>query len=285
MNGERYGREDDFGDGVDRLGRQGQDDRRLRGHRLDRGDDLGPAYRPDGSYRPGRGYSLDGDYRPGRGYGTDHGDQEGWDYGPGESDRLAGKDRRPASSGRRPDNSLLGGSDRRGASDRLGGSGRTGGGRWRDESDEPRRGHRLDAGRESVSDRVGAGAAASSGGGSGDLDGGPGTGTSGGGRGRRQDGLRRVRHMSNWTAAALLAGTGVATVALATHAMQSGTTATTSASGASTQGTAVKAGAPHVGGSVVTSGGSGATVTTTTKVVNGHVVVTKVRHPAVWHDN
>ncbi len=91
--------------------------------------------------------------------------------------------------------------------------------------------------------------------------------------------------MSNWTAAALLAGTGVATVALATHATQTGTGATTTASGSTTQGTSVQPGAPHVAGSVVTSGGSGATVTTTTKMVNGHLVVTKVRHPAVWHDN
>ncbi len=108
-------------------------------------------------------------------------------------------------------------------------------------------------------------------------------GDKGGSRGRRQDGMRRVRHMSNWTAAALLAGTGVATVALATHATQTGTTA--AASGSSTQGTSVQAGAPHVKGSVVTSGGSGATVTTTKKVVNGKVVVTKVRHAAAWHDN
>lgn len=100
---------------------------------------------------------------------------------------------------------------------------------------------------------------------------------------RRQSGLRRVRHMSNWTAAALLAGTGVATVALANQVAQSGTTATTS--GNSTHGTSVQPGAPHVRGSVVTSGGSGGTVTSTTKVVNGKPVVTKVRHPAVWHDN
>jgi hypothetical protein len=103
------------------------------------------------------------------------------------------------------------------------------------------------------------------------------------GAGRRHEGVRRVRHMSNWTAAALLAGTGVATVALATHATQTAGTTTTSAS--STQGTSVQPGAPHVHSSVVTSGGSGATVTTTTKMVNGHAVVTKVRHPAVWHDN
>ena len=105
----------------------------------------------------------------------------------------------------------------------------------------------------------------------------------GGGTGRRHEGLRRVRHMSNWTAAALLAGTGVATVALASHATQ--TAGTTTASSSGIQGTSVRPGAPHVHGSVVTSGGSGATVTTTTKMVNGKAVVTKVRHPAVWHDN
>lgn len=103
-----------------------------------------------------------------------------------------------------------------------------------------------------------------------------------GGTRRRSEGVRRVRHMSNWTAVALLAGTGAATVALASQAAQTAGTATTSGYG--TQGTSVQRGAPHVHGSVVTSGGSGATVTTT-KLVNGKVVVTKVRHPAVWHDN
>jgi hypothetical protein len=103
-------------------------------------------------------------------------------------------------------------------------------------------------------------------------------------RGRaRRDGVRRVRHMSNWTAAALLVGTGAATVALASHALPA--TASTATS-YSTQGTtAPGVHAPHVGGAVVTSGGSGATVTTTTHVVNGKTVVTQVRHPAVYHDH
>ena len=100
----------------------------------------------------------------------------------------------------------------------------------------------------------------------------------------RNDGVRRVRRMSNWTAAALLVGTGATTVALASHAFPASTSGTTSASGA--QGTAVQtSNAPHVSGAVATSGGSGATVTTTTHVVNGKTVVTQVRHPAVWHDN
>jgi hypothetical protein len=153
----------------------------------------------------------------------------------------------------------------------------------------PQRGHRLDQGAPLSGRQSGADDRPDDGGGP--VDGGrPDDDAylrSGGVRGQRRDGLRRVRHMSNWTAAALLAGTGVATVALATHATQTGTasTSTASASGHSTQGTGVQATAPHVQGSVVTSGGSGATVTTTTKVVNGHVVTTRVRHPAVWHDN
>ena len=90
--------------------------------------------------------------------------------------------------------------------------------------------------------------------------------------------------MSNWTAAALLVGTGATTVALASHAFPASTSGTTTASGA--QGTAVQtSNAPHVSGAVATSGGSGATVTTITHVVNGKTVVTQVRHPAVWHDN
>ncbi|HEX9034733.1 MAG TPA: hypothetical protein VF834_23050 [Streptosporangiaceae bacterium] len=104
-----------------------------------------------------------------------------------------------------------------------------------------------------------------------------------GARQSRSDGIRRVRRMSNWTAAALLAGTGAAAVALATHSFPASTTAATSSStnAAGTQ----TASAPHVGGAVTTSGGSGATVTTTTHVVNGRTVVTRVVHPAVYHDN
>ncbi len=102
-------------------------------------------------------------------------------------------------------------------------------------------------------------------------------------RGRaRNAGLRRVRRMSNWTAAALLAGTGAATVALATHTFP-GTASATSAN-ATTTGSNGAAG-PHVPGTVVTSGGSGSTITTTTRVVNGKTVVTQVRHAAPWHDN
>ena len=99
----------------------------------------------------------------------------------------------------------------------------------------------------------------------------------------RRDGLARVRHMSNWTAAALLVGTGAATVALASHSLPA--TASTATSSYATHGTSASGvQAPHVGGPVATSGGSGATMTTTTHVVNGKTIVTQVRHPAVFHD-
>ena len=96
------------------------------------------------------------------------------------------------------------------------------------------------------------------------------------------NGIRRVRTMSNWTAAALLVRTGAATVALATHASP-GATSTAPASSATSTGTP-GATAPHVGGPVVTSGGSGATGTSTTRVVNGKTVVTRGARPAAHHD-
>lgn len=105
------------------------------------------------------------------------------------------------------------------------------------------------------------------------------------GRRARNVGIRRVRRMSNWTAAALLVGTGATTVALATHAFPVGSTASGSATYTTTAAGAHGTSAPHVGGTVVTSGGSGATVTTTTHVVNGKTIVTQVKHPAAYHDN
>jgi hypothetical protein len=101
----------------------------------------------------------------------------------------------------------------------------------------------------------------------------------------RRDGIRRVRRMSNWTAAALLVGTGATAVALAHHAFPATTSAAgTTSSGVVTTG-AQGTGAPQVSGPVATSGGSGVTVTTVRHVVNGHVVVTQVRHVAAYHDN
>ena len=105
--------------------------------------------------------------------------------------------------------------------------------------------------------------------------------------GVRRDGIRRARRVSNWTAAALIVGTGAAAVALAHQAVPpaapaAGTTvagAVAPAAGAATPGTA----GPRVSHSVATTSASG--VTTTTRTVNGKTVVSRVRHaPAVRDD-
>jgi hypothetical protein len=104
----------------------------------------------------------------------------------------------------------------------------------------------------------------------------------------RRDGIRHARRMSNWTLAALLAGTGAATVALAHQAFPTATTAGTTASavtGAGTAATAHGASGPNVAHSVATTTGSGVTVTTSTHTVNGKTVVTHVRHTPAYHDN
>ena len=103
----------------------------------------------------------------------------------------------------------------------------------------------------------------------------------------RNDGVRRVRRMSNWTAAALVVGAGAATVALAHHAFPVAAPAASAASTTGIGGTAVTngAGGPQVSHSVATTSGSGVVVTTQTKTVNGKVVVTQVRHTVPYHDN
>jgi hypothetical protein len=102
-------------------------------------------------------------------------------------------------------------------------------------------------------------------------------------------GIGHARRMSNWTAAALIVGTGAATVALAHHAIPvAGPAAGGSAAGATTgTGTtgAAAAGAPQAPHSIATTSGSGVTTTTVTHVVNGKTVVTHVRHVPVHHDN
>ena len=98
----------------------------------------------------------------------------------------------------------------------------------------------------------------------------------------RRDSLRRARRISNWTAAALIAGTGATTVALASHALGVGTsTASSSNSGATSANQG--ANAPAVNGAVTTSGGSGVTVTK--QVVNGKVVITKTHSGSHNSDN
>jgi hypothetical protein len=103
----------------------------------------------------------------------------------------------------------------------------------------------------------------------------------------RRDGVRHVRRMSNWTLAALIAGTGAATVALAHQALPSTVAAGSSSATTATGGQAAVNGAsgPTVSHSVATTSGSGATVSTTTKTVNGRTVVVRTVHPAPYHDN
>jgi hypothetical protein len=103
----------------------------------------------------------------------------------------------------------------------------------------------------------------------------------------RRDGIRHVRRVSNWTAAALIVGTGAATVALAHQAFP---VAAPTASTASTAGLGATSGTPGATGpqathSVATTSASGVTVTTTTRTVNGKTVVTHVRHAPAFHDN
>jgi hypothetical protein len=112
------------------------------------------------------------------------------------------------------------------------------------------------------------------------------------GPGARRDSIRRVRRMSNWTAAALMVGTGAAAVALAHQtftasapvagtAGQAGGAASAGTTGASSQ----AAGGPQVTHSVATTTASGVTVTTTTRTVNGKTVVTQVRHVPAHTDD
>jgi hypothetical protein len=106
------------------------------------------------------------------------------------------------------------------------------------------------------------------------------------GRRARRDGVRHVRRMSNWTAAALIAGTGAAAVALAHHALPVSAPAASAAATTGVGGTAVTngGGGPQVSHSVATTSGSGVVVTTQTKTVNGKVVVTQVRRAAAYQD-
>ena len=103
----------------------------------------------------------------------------------------------------------------------------------------------------------------------------------------RRESIRHARRVSNWTAAALIAGTGTAAVALAHQAHQAtaaGVAPTAAAPAAGTAGSSVAAG-PRVTHSVATTTASGVTVTTTTRTVNGQTVVTRVRHVPAGQDD
>jgi len=101
----------------------------------------------------------------------------------------------------------------------------------------------------------------------------------------RDAGLRQVRRMSAWSAAALIVGTGAATAALAhsyaTPAAQPAPTAPAATTGGGTAATPA-GGGPAVTHSVASTSGSGVTKTVT-RTVNGKTVVTQVRVP--YHDN
>jgi hypothetical protein len=98
--------------------------------------------------------------------------------------------------------------------------------------------------------------------------------------------------MSNWTAAALMVGTGAAAVALAHQSFpaaapvagaagQAGGATIPGRTGASPQ----APGGPTVTHSVATTTASGVTVTTTTHTVNGKTLVTQVRHSPAHRDD
>jgi hypothetical protein len=109
----------------------------------------------------------------------------------------------------------------------------------------------------------------------------------------RRESIRHARRVSNWTAAALIAGTGTAAVALAHQAHQATAAATGATTGAApaggtagTAGTGTSAAAgPSVNHSVATTTASGVTVTTTTRTVNGKTVVTRVRNAPAGRDD
>jgi hypothetical protein len=109
----------------------------------------------------------------------------------------------------------------------------------------------------------------------------------------RRDSIRRVRRISNWTAAALMVGTGAAAVALAHQtftasvpvAGTAGQAGAAAASAATTGASSQAAGGPQVTHSVATTTASGVTVTTTTRTVNGKTMITQVRHVPAHTDD
>ncbi len=97
-----------------------------------------------------------------------------------------------------------------------------------------------------------------------------------------RDGLRQARLVSNWTAAALIVGSGTAAVALAHQAFPAAAPAASGPlAGAGAPAGAPAAGAPQVTHSVATTSASGVTTITTTRTINGKTIVTQVRagHP------
>jgi hypothetical protein len=105
---------------------------------------------------------------------------------------------------------------------------------------------------------------------------------------QRTSGIRHVRRVSNWTAAALIVGTGAATVALAHQAFPAAAPTAGAASvmtGAGATASTPGATGPQATHPVATTSGSGVTVTTTTRTASGKTVVTHVRHVPAYHDS
>ena len=101
----------------------------------------------------------------------------------------------------------------------------------------------------------------------------------------RRDGIQHARRVSNWTAAALIAGTAVAAVGLAHQALPAQVPAArTAVRAAGPSACAQGANTPQVTHSVATTSASGVT-TTTTRVVNCKTVVTQVRNVAAHGDD
>lgn len=107
----------------------------------------------------------------------------------------------------------------------------------------------------------------------------------------RENGVRQLRRMSAWSAAALIIGTGAATVAFA-HGFTPAAPATGSAAAGTSAGTAgTSAAAPHgssgpaVTHSVATTSASGVTTVTTTRAVGSKTVVTHVQRAPAYQDN
>ena len=104
-------------------------------------------------------------------------------------------------------------------------------------------------------------------------------------RGRR-DGIRHARRVSNWTAAALIAGTAVTAVGLAYQARPVQVPAARIAVQAAGPSACAQGGnAPQVTHSVATTSASGVTTTTATHAVNCKTVVTQVRNVPAGEDN
>ena len=113
------------------------------------------------------------------------------------------------------------------------------------------------------------------------------------GRRARRDSIRNARRVSNWTAAALVVGTGATAVALAHQSFPAAAPVAGTAGQAAGAGTSAgtaganpqTASGPPVSHSVATTTASGVTVTTTTHTVNGKTVVTQVRQVPAHADD